>query len=187
MRDDLIASLHRQGVEFFGLSPFQQILLTTDGTVTEMLEAWAGENMQVTKLAHAMQPLVKANDDLAAAAGERELTRTILLRGEDSGRCFLFARSHILVDRLDTRVRDGLLESSEPLGRLLLRFRIETFKEIIASGLRPAAEAGEHFGMHADTPLIYRTYRMTSGGKPVMLISEAFPRAFFGGWQSHRA
>ena len=40
MRHDLVQALQRGGIDPRGLNPLHRILLTTDGTVTDMLEAY---------------------------------------------------------------------------------------------------------------------------------------------------
>ena len=50
MRHDLEESLERHAINPLTLSAFQRILLTTDGTVTEILEAFSGESIRVVKL-----------------------------------------------------------------------------------------------------------------------------------------
>ena len=59
MRTDLDESLKRSHIEPSNLSTFQRILLTTDGTVTEMLEAFSLENINVIKLSEELVSTVK--------------------------------------------------------------------------------------------------------------------------------
>ena len=50
LRIDLQESLQQSSVDPRQLSSFQRILLTTDGTVTEILEAYLWEAIQIVKL-----------------------------------------------------------------------------------------------------------------------------------------
>ncbi|GAC1457612.1 MAG: hypothetical protein NVS2B14_02440 [Chamaesiphon sp.] len=50
MRPDLDESLTQNHIDPSTLSPFQRILLTTDGTLTEILEAYLFEHIQIVKL-----------------------------------------------------------------------------------------------------------------------------------------
>jgi len=181
MRNDLEACLARHGMRLADLAPFEQILLTTDGTVTEMLEAVAGEPMRVVKLGQEPRILAAPLPGLRAEARARVVRREILLSGRRSGTPFLHAESWIAPDHLDARVRAGLEDSDKPVGLLLLEHRIETFKEILDCGQAPAAAIARHFGISADTAMLQRTYRMVSGGVPILLITERFPAGRFRG------
>lgn len=163
------------------LAPFQQVLLTTDGTVTEIIEALAAEPMGVVKLGQDPQVLAQPLPGLEALAGQRVVRREILLCGRRSGRPYLHAESWIAPAHLDPRVRDGLENSDKPVGLLLLEFRVETFKEILDCGQAPAAGLARHFGVDAHAPMLHRTYRMISAGRPILLITERFPRSYFDG------
>jgi chorismate-pyruvate lyase len=70
-----------------------------------------------------------------------------------------------------------LFESDTPLGQLWLDQKLETYKEIVemrsAAG-GPGAEYLEGDG----SEILMRKYRVYSGGIPVMIISEHFPRKF---------
>jgi len=163
------------------LAPFQQVLLTTDGTVTEIIEALAAEPMGVVKLGQEPRVLAHRLPGLDAAAGQHVMRREILLCGRKTGRPYLHAESWIAPAQLDPRVRDGLERSDKPVGLLLLEFRVETFKEILDCGQAPAGVLASHFGLDPQAPMLHRTYRMISGGRPILLISERFPRSYFTG------
>ena len=81
--------------------------------------------------------------------------------------------------RLEARLYHDLVHTSEPIGRLLVQSRIETFRELVSWGIEPAGEVGECFGLEETDPLISRTYRMLSRGKPIMVITEKFPASAF--------
>ncbi len=177
MRADLQQSLKRGPVNPRNLSSFQRILLTTDGTVTEMLEAVLWERMKVVKLS---QKLLKADQDLPfleADKGADVLDRKILLRGVVSHKNHVYAESLILPDRLSDPMRDALLNSAKPIGLLILEERLETFREIMDCGKEPAGEVAEHFLVPPDSFLIYRTYRVFAHRHPIMQVTEKFPES----------
>ena len=176
MRTDLQRSLQGSPVDPSQLSSFQRILLTTDGMVTEMLEAYFWERMVVNKLFQEAYELEAELPDLECKAGERVLDRRILLRGRMSHVNRLYAESFIALDRLPEHIREGLLGSSKAIGLLLLENRLETFREILRCAQEPAGELAEHFGLSSEDALISRVYRVESYGRPIMLISEKFPK-----------
>ena len=89
------------------------------------------------------------------------MCRAILLRGALSGRDYVHAESRVATDRLPEAFRRGLIESGEPMGRLWVSHRLETFKELL--------------NMRLDGDMLRRRYRVLSGGRPVMVIAESFP------------
>jgi chorismate-pyruvate lyase/acyl carrier protein len=182
LRHDLEESLERRAINPLTLSAFQRILLTTDGTVTEILEAFSGESIRVVKLHQDVINLERAVASLELPWGEPVLRRSILLQGHMSLVNFLYADSIIALDRLTEGVRDGLLNSKKGIGMLILEHRIETFKEILDCGIEPASGLAQYFQVEPEASIIHRTYRMLSGGRPIMVITEKFPSSYFQDW-----
>lgn len=157
------------------LTSFQRILLTTDGTVTEVLEACFWERMKVVKL---FQDYFEVDHDIPSleiGKGWNVLLRKILLRGKLSQKNHIYAESVIVPDRLDDDIKDGLLNSNKPIGTLILENRLETFREILDCGKEKAHGAAEYFDVKKNNYLIYRTYRVFANRAPIMLITEKFP------------
>lgn len=179
MRADLDRSLKRSHIEPASLSTFQRVLLTTDGTVTEMLEAYLLENMKVVKLGEGLVSTVKEIPHLKLQRGTPILERKILLQGKISHKNFLYAESIIVPERLDERFQDGLLKSKTPIGKLWLQYRVETFKEIIDSGKEPSGKLADYFLIEKDNKILFRTYLVFTDRKPVMMITEKFPETYF--------
>ena len=179
LRVDLQRSLKRGPVDPKELSSFQRILLTTDGMVTEMLEAYLWERMTVVKLAQEHVASEVAVPELGLQKGENILNRTILLQGRMSHKNHIYAHSIIAPDRLDDQMRDGLVGSGKAIGLLILEDRLETFREILSCGREQAGELSQYFFIEPDDYLIYRTYRVIARGSPIMLITEKFPESEF--------
>ena len=153
----------------------QRILLTTDGNVGRILENYAGEAIRAVKLDQSSSPGGEACHPLELAADEERLTRRVVLRGSTTGRTLLHAETLVAVARLHPLVRTGLLSTSEPIGRLLTTARLETFRDILSSGVTRAGAVAEHFDIGEDEDVFVRTYRIIAGGRPIMLITEKFP------------
>lgn len=175
MRDDLVRALQRGDIDPRGLDAIHRILLTTDGTVTDMLEAYFQEPMQVVPLAQEQQESRGPIHELDLDAGAPILRREILLRGRLSGRTVLHAESIIVPDRLSERLRVGLLEKQQPIGQLLLAERLETFREILGCARRQAGPLARHFHLYETAPFLTRTYVVSLGGRGIMRITEDFP------------
>ncbi len=162
-----------------GLSPFQRILLVADGTLTKLLEAYLSEKMEVKKLSEGVLCVVKNIPHLEISPGRKVIERKILLQGGTSGKNWLYAESVIVPDRLKQSFRERLLSSLEPMGKLWLEQRMETFKEIITSGREPAGYLCDYFQIKKTDWLLCRTYLTFSGSKAIMMITEKFPESYF--------
>lgn len=161
------------------LRPLQRVLLTTDGTVTNVLEALSGEVVALVKLSQSYDLSPADDPDLRTTDGESLIRRRILLRGRESGRNYVYAESVVMVDRLDPGLCRDLVETDNPIGKLLVQSRIETFREFLSWGFEPAGDIAGHFGLREDDQLISRTYRVFSQRAPIMVITEKFPAGAF--------
>lgn len=161
------------------LSTFQKIILTTDGTLTELLEIYLHEKLKIIKLGEEIFP---AEEDIAALeikTGHEIMRRRILLRGKISHSNWIYAESLIVPDRLDEVFRERLINSQEPMGRLWLERRIETFKEIIDTEKQIAGNLSQYFQLKPEEKLLSRTYRVFSNQQVIMMITEKFPESYF--------
>lgn len=174
LRADLQASLNRSPINPKDITPFQRILLTTDGMVTEILEAYLWERMKVMKLSQDYVTLDNGIPALEVGKGCRVMRREVLLCGRLSQKNHLYAESIIIPDRLDEKISDSLLNTSKPIGLLILENRMETFREILDCGKEEAQNLADYFGIRRNDFLIFRTYRVFSNRLPVMLITEKF-------------
>jgi chorismate-pyruvate lyase len=161
------------------LTRFQHLLLDTDGTVTKILEAFAGEPMEVVKLLQVFGTAGDADADLLPVPGDQVLRRRVVLRGRHSHQRFLYAEAVVVLDRVAPAIVEGLLRTDQPIGILLAEARAETFREILRTGREPAGARGAHFGIEHTEDLLSRTYRIIQDGRPAILITEKFPAGFF--------
>lgn len=166
-----------------GLSCFQRLLMVTDGTVTEMLEQFLQEKIQVHKLHEAIVEQVSlkysTQDCLGKFGQSKLLERQVLLRGQHTGRNWVYAESVIILEHLPKAFREDLCRLKEPIGRLWEKYRIETFKEVLHFCRFESDELAGYFDISSPVEVIARTYAVYSGGRLIMLISEIFPASFF--------
>ena len=168
----------RHGIAYRGLGLLQRVLLITNGTLTEILEATFLESIELVKLSQRIIAAEVADEQLMLEAGDEIVERAILLRGATSGRNYVYAASRIATGRLAAEFRTSLMGSGEPLGRLWIRHRLETFKELLEMRIDSGSEVARHF--ESDGPVLQRTYRVFSSGRPVMMITEHFPASLGG-------
>jgi chorismate-pyruvate lyase len=162
-------------IDFDALAPLQRILLTTDGTLTDVLEASFLEPIELRKLSEKDFKAGESYAELASGPQDILTEREILLRGAKSQRTYVYAKSILAIGRLPPLMQQQLKSTSVPLGRLWLEHRLETFKELTGFDVGAADESRIHFGSERSTRLFRRSYRVVSGGRTVMLISEHFP------------
>ena len=168
--------LARIGLEDLGtLTPLQRMLLACDGTLTDMVEAAFDEPIRLVKIAVETMPAGEAARELDLGPGGLVMRRQILLQGASTGVNYVFAESLIAVDALPPALREALLQSDAPLGRLWVQHRLETRKEILRVWRIPGA--APRFGAAGVQGQLARSYRVFSAGRPIMLISEYFPVA----------
>lgn len=179
LREDLQKSLTHGHIDPSSLSTFQRILLTTDGTVTHMLEAYLFEQIQVVKLSEQLISVSQDIEPMELIKGTDVIVRKIFLRGRISRRNFIYAESIVVPERLEENFRKELLETKTPIGKIWLEQRVETFKEIIDSGKEPASELASDFKINPQENILFRTYCVFTNQKPTMMITEKFPESFF--------
>ena len=162
------------------LTRFQRMLLSTDGTVTHILEAYAGEPIEVVKLRQEFDTCAPGDAPLELSEhDEKVLRRRVLLRGARSRQNLLYAEAVVVPGRVDAGFLDGLVATDEPIGTLLSRSRMETFREILRVFREPAGANGSAFGVDPTAELVARTYRIIARGEPIVLITEKFPPHLF--------
>ncbi len=157
------------------LSPFQRIILTTNGTLTNVIEAIFLERMKLVKLAEKTFMNLETGGPLHLHGGETLIERVILLKGEESQHNYLYAESHIVVDRLDQETKDDLLLRHIPIGQIWIDRQIELNKKFIHYSVEPAGEYAKHFGVEKNDVLFTRTYVVYTHRKPVFIITERYP------------
>lgn len=155
-------------------SALERVLPVLGGTVTEILERHLGEPLRAIRLDQRTAVCSRPVTDLAIGVGESILERRVMLRGATTSAPVLYAESLIALDRLHPRFRDGLLGSDKPIGRLIQQYRVEIFRDLLSHHRACNEQVAALFGVPPETPLLTRTYRMSSLGAPVMLITEWF-------------
>jgi chorismate-pyruvate lyase len=164
-----------EGIDTNSLNPLQRILIITDGTLTEILEAAFLEHIQLIKIVQQTISSSVAHIHLTPAPGEIFLERKILLQGAKSNRNYVYAHSVIALDRLPAPFRAELMNSDTSLGRLWLEHKLETFKELLDIRHQKADDLGTCLKCDPSDILLVRTYRVISAAVPIMIISEYFP------------
>jgi len=178
---DLHQLLRNNQIDPSLLSPFQQILLIADGTLTNILEAFLNEPIGVVKL---FENIISITEDIAfldIKVGTPVLERQILLQGKTTQHHWLYADSIIVLERIEEQFREKLIKSHVPIGKLWIAHQTETFKEMVTYTREQAGDLSDYFEIKREDKLLSRTYRVFSNRLPVMMITEKFPEKFFKG------
>ena len=168
-----------QAIDVTQLPPIQRIILTSNGTLTKLLENLLGEQLQVVKLSETLQVEDMDAPYLNLLGEHNIIRRKICLQGQNSGINWLYAESVIVPERLEPLFREELLESQIPIGNLWSKYRVETFKELSPPFQESANELATQFSIQPQQHLLGRTYRVFSKQQPVMMLTEKFPSDYF--------
>lgn len=152
------------------LPPFLRALLVTDGTVTKLLEAYFWELVEVQTVRQGFVMAERAIEWLDLGAGDEVLTRQARLRGAETEVEYATAFSVICASYIPLAFRRRLIDREIGIGALIRDSGLESYREVLEVGVeRVAASRGQ------DADVVFRTYRIIIGGRPVILITESFP------------
>lgn len=179
LRGNLQECLERNHIDSSTLSTFQIILLTINGTATDILEAYMFEQIRVFKLTAQLVSLVQNIPIMHLKEGTQVLIRKILLLRRISRKNFIYADSIIVPERLDKKFRNALLETKMFMGKIWFELRVETFKEIVDSNKEAADDLADYFNIQPSDNMFSRTYRIITNRNVVMMITEKFPESCF--------
>jgi chorismate-pyruvate lyase len=166
-------SLNLQSTELL-----QRILLTNDGTLTDILESAFLESIDLVRLETRLTQASTAVPALELEAGAAVMERKILLQGQRTGVNYAYAESIIATDRLEPDFLYQLIHLDIPIGRLWLENRLETWKQRLEMFRCPAGELAMHFAIDSHVELLARSYRVFNNRRPIILISEYFPQHY---------
>lgn len=169
----------KSNIDLLKLSPLQRIILIYNGTLTKLLENLIDEQIVVIKHYEQIETNELEIPFLDLPAGQSIVHRKVFLQGQSSGINWLYAEAIIVLDRLHPLFYKDLLDSDAPIGKLWIKYRIETFKELLEPFEEAADKLAIHFGIKSDDKLFGRTYRVFSQQQPIMMLTEKFPSHYF--------
>ena len=162
-----------------GLGLIPRILFATDGGIGHILEAFAGERVDLTRMTSAAVTDPAERLEVGLVDDERGLWRRSLVRGRQTGRVFVHADSVVFLDRLPLAVADELVETGTNLLKLLTDCRIGTFREIIAEWEGTNPQIAACLGIDPQEVQVARTYQIVVQGQPVARVTESFQKFGF--------
>ena len=155
----------------------QDALLRTDGTVTDLLELFTDEEIDIEKVIPGLYTAECDRTECGAEPGS--VVRDVILRGKTSGTRYIFAHSHLFPAALSPVVQARLNETNDPIGKVLREYRTESFRQIeqSASDFMPAI--ARVLGQDENDQMRWRRYSVISGGAVIMEITEVFSEHLF--------
>src|SRR5258708_26925271 len=117
--------------DWVSIGLLQRILLVTDGTLTDILQIAFLEPIGVLKLAVDVGKTCIPLEALELKPGDVRMKRDIVLYGQNTGNNYVYAESTVAIDRLPRGLREELVDSNKPIGRLWSEHGVETRKELL--------------------------------------------------------
>ena len=154
----------------------QKILLTTDGSITAILDVLYGKITLDTLDQH----LGMADADHArlvnVGEGEEINFREVIMHKDDQP--LIYAISHVPLQRCSKEVCADLLRADIPIGRILKNYKIESRREVNNIFIeKPNDTLKELFKTEED--FLARDYVIINNDEILMWIKEMFPVSYF--------
>jgi chorismate-pyruvate lyase len=157
------------------LSSAQKILLTTDGSVTTILDVLKG----YVTIRTLIQEFRSADADMAGILDVEEGAtvnyRVVVIEGKEP---LIYAVSIIPVDRLDNDFKDDLIRADIPIGRILKKHNIESRREIKSVAVEEASQDLQEI-FDTDSLMLTRTYDIIHKDQVLIWLKETFPYIMF--------
>lgn len=138
------------------------LLLKTDGTVTDLLMLIINEKVELEKITE------KISDDQSI------LYREIYLLGIQSKKRWVYAQSQIHLKHLPADFCKDLTQRNIPIGSLWNNYKLETFKEV-----SDVFQENNHKLFDENNKVQCRTYKVYNNQKLIMEITEKFPISYY--------
>ncbi len=175
MRSEVESILLAKDHIYFDLPLAARLLLVTDGTVTELLEAMLKERI---KIGYKKQYFDKVENHPGIPGDHSSancLHRAITLRGAATNTDWLYAESIVSHQLLSPAAQDMLVQGKIPIGTILNDQAPDNHREIIDCGVAPNYAAATLLNLCPEHRFVYRSYHVLAGIDPVMNITEWFP------------
>lgn len=154
----------------------QKILLTTDGSITAILDVLYGKISLFTidqhfgKAEESHAKLVNVN------AGDEINFREVIMH--KAAQPLIYAISHVPLGRCSDEICSDLLRADIPIGRILKNYKIESRREVNNIFIEKPNEMLKDL-FKTDEDFLARDYVIINNGEILMWIKEMFPVSYF--------
>ena len=154
----------------------QKILLTTDGSITAILDVLYGkinlftidQHFGIADENHAKLVNVNAGDEINF--------REVIMHKR--GRPLIYAISHVPLGRCSDEICSDLLRADIPIGRILKNYKIESRREVNNIFIEKPDEKLQDL-FKTDEDFLARDYVIINNNEILMWIKEMFPVSYF--------
>ena len=154
----------------------QKILLTTDGSITAILDVLYGKITLSTLEQHFEDATEETAKLINAEAGDLINFREVIMHKDDEN--LIYAISYIPLKRLTDEICSDLVRADIPIGRILKNYNIESRREINNIYIeKPNKTLQELFNTTED--MLARDYAIIHKNEILMWIKEVFPISKF--------
>lgn len=150
----------------------QKILMTTDGSITAILDVLFGK-IDLKTLEQHFEPATEESASLVNVnAGDEVNYREIIMHKDEQP--LIYAVSYIPLKRLSDEMRDDLVRADIPIGRILKKYNCETRREINIIEIEKASDKLKEL-YNTESDFLARDYTIIMNGEILMWIKELFP------------
>jgi len=175
MDKNILDSIHKIESEVGDLSNEQKILLSTDGSVTTILDVIQGH----VKIETLEQKFIDADAEIAELLdieiGDLVNYRVVVIETDQP---LIYAVSLIPIKRLENEFKEDIIRADIPIGRILRKHNIESRREIKSVySEEPSPEIKEIF--KTDSLMLARIYNIIHHDEILIWLMETFPYTNF--------
>lgn len=158
------------------LASTQKILLTTDGSVTAILDVLKG-HVNINTLKQEFIPAnIKMAQDLNIDEGDTVNYRVVIIKTPLEP--LIYAVSLVPIKRLNKEFKEDLIRADIPIGRILKKHNIESRREIKSIFIENPDEELKNI-FKTDSPFLSRTYNIIHHDEILISLKEMFPYSLF--------
>jgi chorismate-pyruvate lyase len=175
MDKNILKGIKKIEKEVGKLSNAQKILLTTDGSVTTILDVIRGH----VRIETLVQEFVEADNEMAELLeiniGDTVNYRVVVIETDEP---LIYAISLIPIKRLEKDFKEDLIKADIPIGRILRKHNIESRREIKSVYFEDQSpEINEIFKVKSK--MLTRNYNIIHNDKILIWLMETFPYTSF--------
>ena len=154
----------------------QKILLTTDGSITAILDVLYGKITLTTLEQHFESADAEHAKLVNVNQGDKINFREVIMHKD--GQPLIYAISHIPLSRCSDEVCADLVRADIPIGRILKNYNIESRREINNIYIEKANDTLSEI-FKTDEDMLARDYVIINNDEILMWIKEVFPISYF--------
>ena len=186
-KDQLISLLQHLEDEIGPISQAQRALISTDGSVTRLLEVFSSDPVGVHTIS---QEIISAPEEIAGdleiSPGDEVNCRVVNLISKRTQKILIQAISYAPLKRLPDQARIKLMKADEPIGIILRDEKMESRRELLSVRHFKKNKPWNQVNEGVPGPLsgkdqihISRTYRIIHNNHPIFRIEEVMPVSLF--------